>query len=119
MQAADLPIIKDVFAISMWFKTTTDSGGKLIGFGMDPLMADAARVRHIWMDTTGKVHSGIYPNAGTKPPLPQHMLCGSKALNDGKWPMVAGVLWGGGQVFYVDGAKVGEDPSVTTAQNYP
>lgn len=103
----------------MWFKATTDSGGKLIGSGVDLLMADAARDRHIWMDTTGKVHSGIYPNAGIKPPLLQHMLCVPKALNDGKWHMVAGVLWGGGQVFYVDGAKVGENPSVTTAQNYP
>jgi hypothetical protein len=108
-----------VFTISLWFKTTTDSGGKLIGFGADPLMADMARDRHIWMDTTGKVHFGIYPTAGTKPLLPQNILSGSKALNDGKWHMVAGVLWSGGQVFYVDGNKVGEDPSVTTAQPYP
>ncbi|MDQ3001726.1 MAG: DUF2341 domain-containing protein [Fibrobacterota bacterium] len=108
----------NVFTISLWFKTTTDLSGKLIGFGLDPLMADVARDRHIWMDTTGKVHFGIYPNPVIKPPLPQHILSGPKALNDGKWHMVAGMLSGGGQVFYVDGTKVGEDPSVTTAQTY-
>ena len=107
----------NVFTISMWFRTTTQAGGKLIGFGALPLMTDTSRDRHIWMDTVGKVHFGIYPTAGTA--IPQHILSSARSLNDGKWHMVAGVLWSGGQVFYVDGEKVGEDPTVTTAQPYP
>ncbi|MDB5049731.1 MAG: domain containing protein [Fibrobacteres bacterium] len=106
-----------VFTISLWFKTTTVSGGKLIGFGADPLMVDTSRDRHIWMDTVGMVHFGVLPIIGGKGT--QKILSSSKALNDGQWHMVAGVLWSGGQVLYVDGNKAGEDPTVTTAQPYP
>jgi hypothetical protein len=106
------------FTISLWFKTTTDAGGKLIGFGADPLMADTARDRHIWMDTLGKVHFGVYPKSGQTGAV-QDILSSAKALNDGQWHMVAGVLWAGGQVLYVDGKKAAEDPAVTTAQSYP
>jgi hypothetical protein len=105
------------FTLSMWLKTTTDAGGKLIGFGEDPLLVDTSRDRHMWMDTTGKVHFGVYSKAGTKGVLPD-ILSSSQALNDGKWHMVAGVLWSGGQVLYVDGKKAGEDPAVTSAQGY-
>ena len=101
-----------VFTISMWFKTTTDSGGKLIGFGEDPLMVDTSRDRQIWMDTTGKVHFGVRPKS------PPDIETSTMALNDGQWHMVAGVLWAGGQVLYVDGNKMADDPAVTTAQGY-
>lgn len=101
-----------VFTISMWFKTTTDSGGKLMGFGEDPLMADTSRDRQLWMDTTGKVHFGVRPKS------PPDVESTPMALNDGQWHMVAAVLWSGGQVLYVDGNKAAEDPAVITAQGY-
>lgn len=105
-----------VFTISLWFKTTTDSGGKLIGFGENPLMVDTSRDRHLWMDTLGIVHFGVFAHAGgTGTP---DILSSGKALNDGQWHMVAGVLWSGGMVLYVDGAKAGENPDVTRAQSY-
>ena len=103
-----------VFTISMWFKTVSDSGGKLIGFGQKPDTTDAGRDRQIWMDTLGKVHFGVYPKAGVK--MAQDVLSSAQALNDGQWHLVGGVLWPGGQVLYVDGRKAGEDPNVTTAQ---
>jgi hypothetical protein len=105
-----------VFTISLWFKTVSDSGGKLIGFGQKPDTVDAARDRQIWMDTVGVAHFGVYPKAGQK--FAQDVLSSAKALNDGQWHHVGGVLWSGGQVFYVDGRKAGEDPAVTTAQGY-
>ncbi|HKP97683.1 MAG TPA: DUF2341 domain-containing protein [Fibrobacteria bacterium] len=104
------------FTISLWFKTATSGGGKLIGFGEDPLMVDTSRDRHLWMDTLGKVHFGVYSKVGKGPP---DILSGSKALNDGQWHMVAGVLWPGGMVLYVDGNKAEETPDVTSAQAYP
>lgn len=106
-----------VFTISMWFKTTSDSGGKLIGFGQKPDTVNGARDRQIWMDTVGKVHFGVYPRSGTTP-LAQDVLSSAQALNDGQWHLVGGVLWPGGQVLYVDGRKAGEDPNVTKAQGY-
>lgn len=106
-----------VFTISLWFKTVTDSGGKLIGFGAKPDTTDAARDRQLWMDSLGKVHFGVYSKAGVK--MAQDVLHSATPLNDGQWHMVAGVLWQGGQVLYVDGRKAGEDPAVTTAQPYP
>jgi hypothetical protein len=104
-----------MFTISMWFKTVTDSGGKLIGFGGKPDTVNAARDRQLWMDTVGKVHFGVYSKAGKD--FAQDVLHSAVPLNDGQWHMVAGVLWPGGQVLYVDGRKAGEDPAVTTAQN--
>jgi hypothetical protein len=50
--------------------------------------------------------------------MAQDVLHSAVPLNDGQWHMVAGVLWPGGQVLYVDGRKAGEDPSVTTAQGF-
>jgi hypothetical protein len=105
-----------VFTISVWFRTTTTQGGKLIGFGEDPLMVDTSRDRHIWMDTVGKVHFGVHPNSGSKQGF--EILNSAASLNDGRWHLVAGVLWSGGQVLYVDGNKAGEDASVTSAQWY-
>ncbi len=105
-----------VFTISLWFKTVSDSGGKLIGFGQKPDTTDAARDRQIWIDTVGIVHFGVYPKAGVK--LAQDILSSAQPLNDGQWHLVGGVLWSGGQVLYVDGRKAGEDPAVTTAQAY-
>jgi hypothetical protein len=105
------------FSISLWFKTVSDSGGKLIGFGALPDTSDTARDRQLWLDTLGKVHFGVFPKAGQK--LAQDVLSSAVPLNDGQWHMVAGVLWPGGQVLYVDGRKAGEDPSVTTAQSIP
>ncbi|MDB5105838.1 MAG: hypothetical protein JWP91_3527 [Fibrobacteres bacterium] len=105
------------FTISLWFRTTTTEGGKLIGFGVDPLLVDTSRDRHMWMDTVGKVHFGVFPKSGIKDALPD-VLSSPQALNDGKWHMVAGVLWAGGQVLYVDGKKSAEDTKVTSAQAY-
>jgi hypothetical protein len=103
------------FTLSMWFNTTSDSGGKLIGFGADPGMLDRARDRHIWMDTTGKIHFAVNNQNGDKNKK-LDILSGSKAYNDGKWHMVTGTLSSAGLVLYIDGAKVDEDLSVTTAQ---
>lgn len=105
-----------VFSISLWFRTVSDSGGKLIGFGQKPDTSDAARDRQLWMDTLGKVHFGVYAKAGQK--MAQDVLSSALPLNDGIWHHVAGVLWAGGQVLYVDGRKAGEDPAVTSAQAY-
>jgi Concanavalin A-like lectin/glucanases superfamily len=67
------------------------------------------------MDTLGLVHFGVNPLADTRP---FNVVSGSRPLNDGQWHLVAGVLSSAGEVLYVDGDKAGEDPGVTSAQNY-
>jgi hypothetical protein len=100
------------FTISLWFKTVTNQGGKLMGFGEDPLMVDTSRDRHLWMDTLGCVHFGVVPASG------RYVMSNTKPLNDGQWHMAAGVLWSGGMVLYVDGNKAEENTSVNQAQPY-
>lgn len=108
----------NTYTISMWFKTTSDSGGKLMGFGEDPGMIDTSRDRHIWMDTTGMVHYGVYTyKVGDKAPIIT-VLNGKTAYNDGKWHFIQGTLSSAGMYLYIDGEKVDESISITTAQSY-
>lgn len=107
----------DVFALSLWFKTTTDSGGKLIGFGALPGMTDTSRDRHVWMDDTGRVHFGVFRNSGVAVPKP-FVLSAPGTWNDGKWHQMGASLSGSGMALYMDGRKVAEDTTVKKGQVY-
>jgi hypothetical protein len=45
----------------MWFKTTTTSGGTLIGFGNSQTGVSGSTDRQILMSNTGQLHFGVYP----------------------------------------------------------
>lgn len=106
------------FSLSLWFNTTTDSGGKLIGFGVVPGLTDTSRDRHVWMDDTGQVHFGVYPNQGTAP-FRKAVLTAPGRWNDGTWHHLAAVLSpSAGLSLHLDGRKVAEDTTVRSAQVY-
>jgi hypothetical protein len=105
--------------ISLWFKTTTDSGGRLLGFNKWKTELDSGsfRDRQIWMDDSGMVHFGIY-HSKVSPDSAKRILNTSKAFNDGKWHMVAATLSAAGIELFVDGQSYGTDPGGTAAQAY-
>ena len=89
----------------VWFKTTSSTGGKLLGFEMPQTGVAVAGSggtydRHLYIDGGGKVWFGVY-NAG-------YFTVGSPtSLNDGAWHMAAASMGTGGMTLYIDGAAVG------------
>ncbi|WP_317229089.1 PKD domain-containing protein [Clavibacter sp. MX14-G9D] len=99
------------FSVEAWFKTTTTSGGKIVGFGSNPSGTSGSYDRHIYMSNDGRVNFGVYPNQ-------IRSLSSATALNDGQWHQVVGTLGQGGMQLYVDGVRAGFRSDTTSAQDY-
>ena len=93
----------------VWFRTTTQSGGKLIGFGSGQTGSSGTYDRHVYLANSGRVYFGVYANAVKTVSSP-------KAYNDGTWHLAVASLSSAGLRLYVDGALVGSDPATTTAE---
>lgn len=106
--------------VSLWFRTTTDSGGLLIGFNKTQALVDSAteRDRQIWLDSTGRINFGVYVDHPIPAPSDRHVLSSTKICNDGNWHWVAGMISPAGMALYLDGQKIGADPAATNGQNY-
>jgi hypothetical protein len=104
-------------SLSAWFRTTTDSGGRLLGFNRQRERIDTADVRdrQIWMDDSGRVHFGVY-ESGVPADRAKHVLSSPAPLNDGAWHHVAGTLGAAGLALYVDGVRVATDSTLTVGQ---
>ncbi|HKP97339.1 MAG TPA: DUF2341 domain-containing protein [Fibrobacteria bacterium] len=99
------------FTTSAWFKTTTASGGGIVGFAANQTGSGGNRDRHTWMDNNGKLNFGTYNSAY------QVLSYTGAAYNDGAWHQVATRISGSGKFIFVDGVQVASD-GVTTPQNY-
>ncbi|GAB2935054.1 hypothetical protein GCM10027047_34390 [Rhodococcus aerolatus] len=100
------------FTEEIWFRTTTRTGGKLIGFGNARTGSSGNYDRHLYLSDSGAVYFGVYPNAVRTVNSPA-------GYNDGTWHHAAASLSStAGMALYVDGALVATDPATTTAQNY-
>jgi len=101
------------FTLSLWFKTTTTTGGKLIGFGNQATGTGSSTYdRHIYMSNNGKLFFGI--NNGT----PQ-TISSALSYNDNLWHnVVASFSTTKGMRLYVDGNLVASNSSIVSAQIY-
>ncbi|QXJ24369.1 PKD domain-containing protein [Actinomadura graeca] len=100
------------FSVEAWVKTTSKSGGKIIGYGNAASGLSAKYDRHLYMTNDGRVVFGVYPGA-TK------TVQSGTGFNDGKWHHVVGTLDGGaGLKIFVDGAQKAADPAAKTAETY-
>lgn len=98
-----------VFSEVIWFRTTTNTGGRLIGWGNSYKGTSSAIDRHIFMNSPGNLVFGVYPGAVKTVVSP-------KTYNDGSWHQAASTLSGAGMRLYADGVLVASDPNVTTAE---
>jgi Concanavalin A-like lectin/glucanases superfamily/Domain of unknown function (DUF5122) beta-propeller len=98
------------YTIEAWFKTTTNSGGKIIGFGNNKTSLSSSYDRQIYMLNNGKLVYGVY-NGSTQ------TIQSASSYNDGQWHQIAATLGSAGMVFYVDGISVGGSKN-TGAQNF-
>ncbi|MGY1708517.1 PKD domain-containing protein [Geodermatophilus sp. SYSU D00758] len=97
------------FSVEAWFQTTSTTGGKIVGFGNARTGTSTKYDRHVYMDTAGRVHFGVYNGA-------KSTVGTTAAYNDGRWHHVVGTLSRAGLSLHVDGQLVGTRPEVTSAE---
>jgi large repetitive protein len=98
------------FSAEAWFKTTTTTGGKIIGFGSSQTGDSSNYDKHVYMTNNGQLIFGTY-NGGTD------IIQTPTSYNDGAWHQVVATQGAAGMALYVDGRKVGTNPT-TTNQSY-
>jgi hypothetical protein len=106
------------YTIEAWFKTSTTSGGKLVGFENGTGTTSNKFDRTVFMDNFGKLSFGGWTGSGSA------MIVTPSAYNDGQWHylVVTAVPQGSHQFgsIYVDGALAtsGNTTGVTTYNGY-
>jgi Concanavalin A-like lectin/glucanases superfamily len=99
------------FTIEGWFKTTTNQGGKLIGFGNNQTGSSGNYDRHVYMMNDGQLVFGLWNNATETIESPD-------VYNDGQWHYIVATLDPtAGMTLYIDGQLVGTNAN-TVAQPY-
>ena len=99
-----------VYTEELWFKTTTTSGGKLIGFGNATSGLSSNYDRHVYMENDGRLTFGVwtgFTNTATTP----------ASYNDGQWHHMVATQSGDGMRLYVDGTLRATNGQ-TQAQGY-
>lgn len=99
------------FTTELWFKTTTNQGGKLIGYGNERTGTSGSYDRHIYMRNDGRLTFGVYTGQ-------TDTIASSTAYNDGVWHQVASSQDSSGMKLYVDGSVVATNPNVTTGEGF-
>jgi Concanavalin A-like lectin/glucanases superfamily len=99
------------FSMELWFKTTTNTGGKLVGFGNTQTGWSSNYDRHIYMMNDGQLVFGVWTGQTQTIETP-------RVYNDGQWHHVVATLSPtAGMAMYVDSQLVGTN-STTSAQAY-
>jgi signal peptidase I len=101
-------------SVEIWFRTTTTSGGRLLGFGNATGTTSLNRAstrddRHLYLTNTGRVAFGVL--AGTS----KNAVTSTAAYNDGTWHHAVGTLSGTGMTLYVDGVQTGFSAATTSS----
>jgi len=99
-----------IYSVEIWFKTTTTSGGKLIGFGSAQTGSSGSYDRQLYMTNSGQLVFGQYSGGIVS-------VTSSGSYNDGSWHYAVGSYNGSAIVLYVDGSQVGSTSS-GSPQNY-
>lgn len=98
------------YAVETWFKTTTTSGGKLVGFGSSNTNPSSSYDRHIYMSPNGRLNFGVYTGQ-------TNVVTSDSPYNDGTWHHVVAQQSPAGMQMFVDGSLVGSNPQAS-AQDY-
>ncbi|HUZ08070.1 MAG TPA: LamG domain-containing protein [Candidatus Paceibacterota bacterium] len=100
------------FTVSIWFKTTTTQGGKLVGYGDASTGPSGNYDRNLYMDNQGHIVFGVNPG-------PIEVISNMVPCNDGNWHQAVGTLSAvTGLSLYIDGVLVSNNPAFNAAQNF-
>ena len=104
---------QNTVTVEAWIKTTTNQGGRIVGFGNREVLTGTStnRDRQLYMDNQGRLLFGVSPGQN-------RAVASATGYNDGKWHHVVGTLGADGVTLYVDGASVASNPAWTTGRNY-
>ncbi len=103
---------RHTFSVEAWVRTSSTSGGRIIGFG-DRTTGNSTRYdRHLYIGNDGRVRFGVSPVGGVR------VITSPTSLVDNRWHHVVGTLGGGVMRLYVDGQQVGELTNVRLAANF-
>ncbi len=99
-----------IYSEDLWFKTTTTTGGKLIGFGSAATGSSSSYDRMVYMLNNGQLSFGAYTGVS-------NVITSSSSYNDGKWHQMVATEASDGMKLYVDGALVASG-ATTGSQAY-
>lgn len=108
---------RNAFTVSVWFRTSTVRGGRILGFSDLPTGASGHADRSLHLDNTGRLVFGVFGVAGRGATVAAS-LSSARSLNDGRWHHAAASLGPDGMALYVDGVSVGARADVTAAEQY-
>jgi hypothetical protein len=98
------------FAVAGWFETS--SPGTILGFSeAQGVTGQYANDRSLWIDPSGHLVFGIYPDKVVE-------LTSPGSYDNGAWHFVVASLGPSGASLWVDGQSVANNSYATTAQNY-
>ncbi|WP_123380363.1 LamG-like jellyroll fold domain-containing protein, partial [Pseudokineococcus lusitanus] len=104
-------VAPDTFSVEAWFRTTSTTGGKVVGFGDRTDARSGNYDRHVYLDGAGRVSFGVHPWA-------VRLQQSAPGYNDGQWHHVVATLGAEGQTLFVDGRRVARDRGTTSGQPY-
>jgi len=100
----------ETFSASIWFKTTTTSGGKLFGFGNQQTGQSGNYDRHLYMTNSGQLNWGVWTGSA-------QLVTTADSYNDGLWHLAVATIGPAGMSLYVDGVLAGTNAN-TQAQQF-
>ena len=103
------------FSLEVWLRTSTTSGGKIIGFGDSNTARSGTdgTDRNLYMNNAGQIYFGVRPDMGTRVTINS-----SANYRDNAWHHIVGTLGSDGMKLYVDGDQVAANAGITKAQVY-
>lgn len=110
MTSSVLQTNPQTFTLETWIKTTTTSGGRILGFGNSQAGQSGNYDRHIFMRNDGKVVFGVWTGSAAT-------VTSGASLNDGKWHHLVATLVPGRTELFVDGVSQGTN-AAGAAQAY-
>ena len=104
----------NTFTVEAWFKTTTDRGGKIVGYGSATTGNSSTNSvdRHIYMQNDGRLSFGTYFSNSAR------TVTSPNSYNDGAWHQVAGTVGPNGMELFVDGSRVADRPDAKGGRSY-
>lgn len=98
------------YSMELWFRSTSGSGGKLMGFGNATTGTSSQYDRHVYMTNSGRLVFGAYTGSA-------QTVSSTASYNDGSWHHVVATHGSGGMTLYVDGVQVAQN-GVGSAESY-
>lgn len=106
-RAMDSP---SAYTAETWFKTTSTSGGRLLGFGASRTTTAGTADRQLYMGSDGKLHFGVLASGNV-----MSVVVSPQAYNDGAWHLATIAQGSRGMKLYVDGVLVANNLEPTNA----